>query len=62
MLYMFLILLMNNVYHKQRELNVDQSYLRPGSNAMLMVCLDSVQYTAEEKASTRATAKSNFRV
>jgi len=27
-----------------------------------MVCLDSVQYTAEEKASTRTTAKSNFRV
>jgi len=27
-----------------------------------MVCFDRAQYTAEEKASTRATARSNFRV
>jgi hypothetical protein len=48
--------------YKQKKTNVHKSYLRPGSNAVLMVCFDSLQYTAEEKASTRATAKSNFRV
>ena len=45
--------------HKFSKRNM---YLRPGSNAVLMVCFDRAQYTAEEKASTRATARSNFRV
>jgi hypothetical protein len=54
---------LNEQYTSQRErTNIDKSYLRPGSNAVLMVCLDIVQYIAAEKASTRATAKSNFRV
>jgi hypothetical protein len=44
------------------EFSKANPYLRPGSNAVLIVCFDREEYTAEEKASTRATARSNFLV